>query len=248
MTNQLKSKNINDAYSEYEDLRKDLLKAALDERKMFSIDRHNIQITHIRQSLYLSITMAGAICTVAANTPFFSKTPIFSGGSALMVFGLGIALFLCLTVFCFGAFALRGERDGRRFKLDNIGAGAEDFVQIANLACKPDGDGTAEKVRGIFLSHVSKCLKECYDDAGKKASKIRLLNTLIVCAAVIASISSAAIVSSTFFRNFHGIGTTSDTAGYECRLSTTDATTVGSKSAVSGSEPTSDVAGTKSAP
>lgn len=199
-----KKSSFRNTYKEHEAFTEKMLKIALDERKMLAIDRHNLQLTHIRQSLYLSITLAGAVCTVAACTPYFNNKPVFADAALWQVLMLGTALVLCIGAFLYGAYSLRGEIDGRVPKLDFMCPGVENFVDIVNWTHHPDGTGQADEMQGIFLSHVTMIVQEHYRMMEMKARKIRNLNAIVFAAASIAAIATLSLFSTSLYGKVYG--------------------------------------------
>lgn len=199
-----KKGSFRNTYKEHEAFTEKMLKIALDERKMLAIDRHNLQIGHIRQSLYLSITLAGAVCAVAACTPYFNSKPVFSDAALWQVLMLGAALTLCIGAFLYGAYSLRGEIDGRVPKLDFMCPGVENFVDIVNWTHHPDGSGQADEMQGVFLSHVTMIVQEHYQMMEMKARKIRNLNAIVLAAASVAAIATLSLFSTSLYGKVYG--------------------------------------------
>lgn len=96
-----------DTYNEYYKLVDVVQKAALDELKVRSIDRRNMQDAKIRQLIYLCITLCAAICTVITLTPFWSgKGAVLSAAQPWHLFMLCVAFILSAGGFIYGVWAL----------------------------------------------------------------------------------------------------------------------------------------------
>ena len=162
-----------DTYNEYYKLVDVVQKAALDELKVRSIDRRNMQDAKIRQLIYLCITLCAAICTVITLTPFWSgKGAVLSAAQPWHLFMLCVAFILSAGGFIYGVWALMGEKGGA------VPVEPE-YAQILR-----DGYG----VDGNLI--------------GSKAKKIRTLNKIVLGAAGCAAVAAVALFSTTLLENY----------------------------------------------
>lgn len=185
-----------DTYNEYYKLVDVVQKAALDELKVRSIDRRNMQDAKIRQLIYLCITLCAAICTVITLTPFWSgKGAVLSAAQPWHLFMLCVAFILSAGGFIYGVWALMGEKGGA------VPVEPE-YAQILRDGYGVDGSGKAYEATIIWLKRVDDSLSYFMDLIEVKAKKIRTLNKIVLGAAGCAAVAAVAFFSTTLLENY----------------------------------------------
>ena len=185
-----------DTYNEYYKLVDVVQKAALDELKVRSIDRRNMQDAKIRQLIYLCITLCAAICTVITLTPFWSgKGAILSAAQPWHLFMLCVAFILSAGGFIYGVWSLIGENGG-------IVPIEGEYAQILRDGYGPDNSGKAYEATIDWLTRIDESLDIYADLIGSKAKKIRTLNKIVLGAAGCAAVAAVALFSTTLLENY----------------------------------------------
>lgn len=184
----------NETYGEFNSFLQDLIKAGLDENKRLSVDLYNIQLAHIRQLIYLAITITAAISAVIVNTPQWRGEFVEVSGLSLFFFiTLCLSLVLSVVAFIVGVISLRGG---------DIPVIVEDYVDLADEALSADGCGKSTEARQKLLILINDSIQAHRNAIVQKASKIRALNPLILCAACCAAVSVLALFSTTLWSNY----------------------------------------------
>lgn len=188
------SRNL--SYSEYYRLVDVVLKASLDELKLRSIDRRLAQDAKLRQILYLSITIAAAIGAIVTLTPYWNPVSAVLVQAQLwhMVL-LAISFVICSVAFCFGVWALMGERGGAVPMVYSYG-------NILVDGYGEDGSGRAYEAMLSWIERNDEDLEEYAQIIEAKAKKIRALNWMLVCAAGCATLAAFALFSTTIYENY----------------------------------------------
>ena len=187
---------VTDTYNEYYKLVGVVQKAALDELKIRSIDRRNMQDAKIRQLIYLCITLCAAICTVITLTPFWSgRDAVLSAAQPWHLLLLCVAFVLSAGGFIYGVWSLMGEKGGAILVED-------EYAQILRDGYGPDGSGKAYEATIDWLQRIDTCLSDFMDLIEAKAKKIRTLNWIVLGAAGCAAVASVALFSTTLLENY----------------------------------------------
>ena len=167
-----------------------VLKASLDELKLRAIDRRNMQDAKIRQLIYLCFTLSAAICTVIMMTPFWSgKAALLHSATTWHLLFLCLALVLCVGGFIYGTWALMGENGG------NVPI-IREYAEFLRNGFGSDDSGKPYKAVIDWLDQTDLALMEYEKMISAKGLKIRTLNKIVLCAAVCAALSSAALFTS----------------------------------------------------
>lgn len=185
-----------DTYNEYYKLVDVVQKAALDELKVRSIDRRNMQDAKIRQLIYLCITLCAAICTVITLTPFWSgKSAVLSAAQPWHLFMLCVAFILSAGGFIYGVWSLIGENGG-------IVPIEGEYAQILRDGYGPDNSGKAYEATIDWLTRIDESLDIYAGLMGAKAKKIRTLNKIVLGAAGCSAVAAVALFSTTLLENY----------------------------------------------
>ena len=160
---------------------------AVAEMKMFLCDCHAVQLAQVRQALYLSITLAGAVCAVVANTTFLGKPDaILKCSEAWPIALMGVAFLLAVATFIIGVCALRGERRNRQISF------------TGNYANTVLHDESADVTRLHLLDHLSTMKQGFIRDIDAKGGKIRWANALLIATALTAAVGTFSIFVTTY--------------------------------------------------
>ena len=188
--------NSVETYNEYYKLVDVVQKAALDELKLRSIDRRNMQDAKIRQLIYLCITLCAAICTVITLTPFWSgQNAVLSAAQPWHLFMLCVAFLMSASGFIYGVWSLMGEKGGTILVED-------EYAQILRDGYGPDGSGKAYEATIGWLQRIDVSLNDFMELIEIKAKKIRTLNKIVLGAAGCAAVASVALFSTTLLENY----------------------------------------------
>lgn len=183
-------------YNEYYKLVDVVLKASIEELKIRSIDRRNMQDSKIRQLIYLCVTLCTAIGTVITLTPFWAgKGAVLSAAQPWHLFLLCIAFILSAVGFIYGVWALMGENGG-------VVPIEKEYAQILRDGYGADHSGTTYEASISWLDRIDTSLDEYESLIVEKAKKIRTLNKIVLGAAGCAAVASVALFSTTLLDNY----------------------------------------------
>lgn len=186
-----------DGYSDFYAFCDILLKQAFEERKYFSIDLYNSQISHIKQLIYLCATGATAISAVIVCTPYWGGNKAMLVGNSFCFSLLIIAFASCILGLFYGVFSLRGEHNG--FHPIPVGS-------YLDLATDAHGDNKSQKVyesKMKLLNELDHCIDFFKNKTTIKAKKIRILNTILMIGIGCAIAGTTALFSITLLENYY---------------------------------------------
>ena len=185
-----------DTYNEYYKLLDVVLKAALDELKLRSIDRRGAQDAKLRQLLYLCIVMMTFICGVVVMTPYWSgDKAVLHGASGWHMALLFVSFALCVGGGIYGVWSLMGERGGSVPIIP-------EYTDILRKGYGADGSGKPYEAALEWLQNTDSALDEYASLISSKGKKIRTLNWTILCAAGCAAFAAFALFSTTLLENY----------------------------------------------
>lgn len=186
-----------DGYSDFYAFCDILLKQAFEERKYFSIDLYNSQISNIKQLIYLCATVATAISAVIVCTPYWGGDKAMLVKNSFCFSLLIIAFGFCILGLFYGVFSLRGEQKG----VLPLPVGS-----YLDLATDAYGDNRSQKVYETKMELLNK-LDECIDffknKTSIKAKKIRIINTILMIGIGCAIAGTTALFSITLLENYY---------------------------------------------
>ena len=173
----------------------EVLKAAREDYKLEAIDKHNIQLSQIRQCIYMSATIGFAIAGLIVLTPYWggASAPLAVGPVIFTI--LCAALLACIGSFIFGVFCLRGENT-------TVPIVDASFIDRADTAWGDDGSFCVHEAKVNWIVRYDEVIKEARDTVDRKGKKIRTLNLAILCAAVMAAVGAAAAFSTSLLENY----------------------------------------------
>lgn len=173
----------------------EVLKAARDERKLWACDMHNVQLSQIRQSIYISATIGFAVAGLIVLTPYWSGHEAVLWVGPFIFSILCFALVACVGTFIYGAFCLRGE--SYTIPLADVS-----YVDRVDSAWSDDGDHRVYESKVEWLAVLDETIREHREATDRKGKKIRTLNFAILCAAVVAAVGAAAAFSTTLLEKY----------------------------------------------
>ncbi len=173
----------------------EVLKAAREDFKLEAIDKHSIQLSQIRQSIYMSATVGFAVAGLIVLTPYWSgpSAPLTVGEFTFTI--LCLSLIGCVGAFVFGVFCLRGETS-------TVPIVDPSFADRAETAWADDGSFCVHDAKVNWLIRYDEVIQEARDSVDRKGKKIRILNLAILCAAVLAAVGAAAAFSTSLLENY----------------------------------------------
>lgn len=171
------------------------LKAARDERKLWACDMHNVQLSQIRQSIYISATIGFAVAGLIVLTPYWGGHEAALRVGPFIFSTLCFALAACVGTFIYGAFCLRGESS-------TIPLADVSYIDRVDSAWAADGDHRVYESKVEWLAALDETIREHREATHRKGKKIRTLNLAILCAAVVAAVGAAAAFSTTLLEKY----------------------------------------------
>ena len=192
----LEPSDENSTFDQYYKLTDMVMKAALDELKIRSIDRRNMQDAKLRQLIYLCISLTAAVSAVITLTPYWAgKDAALGGASPWHLALLCVSFLLGASGFIYGAWALMGENGGTVPIVD-------EYAQILRDGYGPDEGGKPYEATIAWLQKTDRALEEYRGLISAKARKIRTLNKIVLCAAGCATVAVVALFSTTLLENY----------------------------------------------
>lgn len=181
-------------YSELFSFTDKVIDSANSELKRLSVDLYNAQLSHIRQLIYLSITVATASAGVIVSTPYWDGN--FVGISFAQIFFfviLCLGFLLSVVSFLYGICSLRGG---------DIPIVQERYGELIDQAYAPDGECASQNAKLDYLIKIDDAIESYRSKISKKACKIRKLNQMILCAGCCAAFAVLALFSTTLWNNY----------------------------------------------
>lgn len=183
-----------ETYEEYFAFTEFAVKAGLDEHKRLTVDLNNVQLGHIRQLIYLSITVSTAIAGVIVSTPMWSgQNAPLSSFELFLMFLLGLSFIVAAGSFLYGVRSLRGG---------DLPIIVKSYGEMTDNALGADGFGHSHQAYQTLLVEIDRANKEFRDSISNKARKIRALNLAILGAASCAAFAVLALFSTTLWSNY----------------------------------------------
>lgn len=175
-----------ETYVDYCRLCELMLKMATDEHKRITVDLHGMQLQHVRQLIYLSITLATALAGVISYATKMHLDEIGRCGVLLC-----LAAMICSAVcFVLGIRALRGEGG-------TVPVVVASYQDIALMGFFPDGGYAMQTAVAEVLNSTQTAIVEHRAMMSAKGKKIRELNSYVQLTAVCAALGVLALFSTT---------------------------------------------------
>lgn len=168
-----------------------VLKTAIDELRSIQLNGHQQQISAIKQSIYLLMTIATAVCAVVTCTPFWNglDAPLSNAGNGcVLMFGLAFAI--CGVGFCYGVYALFGEKGGI------LCHDSEPYTELMQSAT--DDDQSRYKC-AVWACHLEASIQIASENVSKKGKKVRILNGIVLAAGFVFAVAICMSFLFTFF-------------------------------------------------
>lgn len=165
-----------DLYNEFVDW---TLDKQIGEYRLYILELHNTQLSVIKNYLWLSAMIAGAIAAVLATTQFSLATA--TAKQAILVPFLLFSIFLCLETFVRGTKLMIG---------DDYPVITNSYLQNINEALGDDKSNKTMDVKQNMVSEIQGNIDYLREIHSKKGTRIRTLNSNLVLATIISSIAS----------------------------------------------------------